>query len=289
MKKAGTTWWGQQWIAALVGVLAGDEGRLSRGRTYARAGRTHDLTVDGGKVRAKVTGSRPRPYEIQIELRRLDDAAWTRAIAGLAAKAEFAATLLGGAMPERIDDVFRAAGAGLFPASRAELSTSCSCPDWGDPCKHVAATHYVLGEALDRDPFLLFELRGRRKADVLEALRRARGGKEKSAKAAPEIPTVKLGKPKAADYDAAKGALPAMRFSFEEPSSHGALLRQLGTPAGWSDDQAPAETLGPLVRAAAALARKLALAEPTEPPPADVPRTRPRSPSSRARRPRGKS
>jgi hypothetical protein len=100
---------------------------------------------------------------------------------------------------------------------------------------------------------------------------------------------VKLGKPKAADYDAAKGALPAMRFSFEEPSSHGALLRQLGTPAGWSDDQAPAETLGPLVRAAAALARKLALAEPTEPPPADVPRTRPRSPSSRARRPRGKS
>jgi uncharacterized Zn finger protein len=133
MKKAGTTWWGQQWIAALVGVLAGDEGRLSRGRTYARAGRTHDLTVDGGKVRAKVTGSRPRPYEIQIELRRLDDAAWTRAIAGLAAKAEFAATLLGGAMPERIDDVFRAAGAGLFPASRAELSTSCSCPDWATP------------------------------------------------------------------------------------------------------------------------------------------------------------
>src|SRR6185503_13205308 len=56
--------------------------------------------------------------------------------------------------------------------------TSCSCPDWGDPCKHVAATHYVLGEALDRDPFLLFELRGRTKRQVMDALRAARSGAE---------------------------------------------------------------------------------------------------------------
>ena len=42
MKKAGTTWWGQRWIEALESVLRGDAGRLARGRTYARAGRTHD-------------------------------------------------------------------------------------------------------------------------------------------------------------------------------------------------------------------------------------------------------
>jgi uncharacterized Zn finger protein len=79
-------------------------------------------------------------------------------------------------MPQAIDEVFVAAGVSLFPKQRADLRTSCSCPDWGDPCKHVAATHYVLGDALDRDPFLLFELRGRTKDQVLDALRAARGG-----------------------------------------------------------------------------------------------------------------
>ena len=86
--------------------------------------------------------------------------------------------LLAGQMPQAIDEVFVEAGVSLFPKQRADLKTRCSCPDWGDPCKHVAATHYVLGEAFDRDPFLLFELRGRTKHEVLSALRSARGGPE---------------------------------------------------------------------------------------------------------------
>jgi uncharacterized Zn finger protein len=92
----------------------------------------------------------------------------------MAAQAKFSAALLAGEMPQEIDAVFHAAGASLFPKQRAELKANCSCPDDGDPCKHVAATHYVLGEALDRDPFLLFELRGRSKSQVLDALRAAR-------------------------------------------------------------------------------------------------------------------
>ncbi|HVZ35335.1 MAG TPA: hypothetical protein VG963_23070, partial [Polyangiaceae bacterium] len=82
VKKAGTTWWGQRWIEALEHVLQGDAGRLGRGRTYARAGRTHDLVVSGGRVSAKVTGTRPAPYEISIELVQLSDADWEQAIAG---------------------------------------------------------------------------------------------------------------------------------------------------------------------------------------------------------------
>ena len=66
MKKAGTTWWGQRWIEALEHVLFGDSARLARGRTYARAGRTHDLVVSRGKITAKVTGSRATPYAITI-------------------------------------------------------------------------------------------------------------------------------------------------------------------------------------------------------------------------------
>jgi uncharacterized Zn finger protein len=281
MKQAGTTWWGQRWIEALERVLRGDAGRLARGRTYARAGRTHDLVVNGGAITAKVTGSRATPYRIKIQLTQLPAAAWSQAIAGMAAQAQFAAELLAGQMPKRIADVFRDAGSDLFPTQRADLVTSCTCPDWGDPCKHVAATHYVLGEALDRDPFLLFELRGRTKAQVLDALRAARAsdapaksapyakptGRRSATTAAPdrelrEIPTVTLGVLEPAAYDRPREALPAMQLSFDEPGAHGAVLRQLGAPAAWSGAGSPAELLAPLVRAAAARARDIAMAEP---------------------------
>jgi uncharacterized Zn finger protein len=275
MKKAGTTWWGQRWIEALQGVLRGDAGRLARGRTYARAGRTHDLVVQGGKVTSRVTGSRSTPYEITIELAQLGEAAWQRAVAGMAAKAQFSAELLAGQMPAEIDEVFRAAGTSLFPKQRTDLVTSCSCPDWGDPCKHVAATHYVLGEALDRDPFLLFELRGKTKNQVLEALREARGAgsapRDESKRTGSagtgspssgiEIPKVTLGELNASDYDKPREALPSLHFSFDAPVNHGAVLRQLGVPSVWGEDETPAEVLGPLVRAAAEGARRIAMAE----------------------------
>lgn len=274
MKKAGTTWWGQRWLEALENVLRGDSGRLARGRTYARAGRTHDLIVKGGKVTAKVTGSRATPYEITIELTELSGAAWKQAIDGLAKKAQFSAELLAGQMPHAIDEAFVEAGVSLFPKHRADLKTSCSCPDWGDPCKHVAATHYVLGEALDRDPFLLFELRGRTKDQVLDALRAARGGagetptkKAGKSKATPadatsDVPTVKLGKLKDGEYDKPRQPLPALHFSFDAPVTHGAVLRQLGTLSTWSADATPADVLAPLVQAAAEAARRIAMAEP---------------------------
>jgi uncharacterized Zn finger protein len=298
MKKAGTTWWGQRWIEALEHVLGGDSARLARGRTYARAGRTHDLVVKGGKVTAKVTGSRPTPYAITIELTELGAAAWKKAIDGLARKAQFSADLLAGQMPQAIDEVFIEAGASLFPERRADLKTSCSCPDWGDPCKHVAATHYVLGEALDRDPFLLFELRGRTKDQVLDALRAARGGgdeetakKPGSSKAAPpdatfEPPTVTLGKLKPGDYDKPREPLPAMHFSFDPPVTHGAVLQQLGAPSAWPKGASPADVLAPLVRAAAETARRIAMAEPGdagEPPPNPTPGRAPRKGAERRR------
>src|SRR4051812_19843556 len=121
MKKAGTTWWGQRWIESLERVLAGDSGRLSRGRTYARAGRTHDLVVKGGKVTAKVTGSRDEPYEIAIELSQLSDSAWETAILAMADKAQFSAALLGGEMPKDIDEAFLGAKVSLFPEKRKDL------------------------------------------------------------------------------------------------------------------------------------------------------------------------
>jgi uncharacterized Zn finger protein len=268
MKKAGTTWWGQRWIESLEKVLAGDSGRLSRGRTYARAGRTHDLVVKGGHVTAKVTGSRDTPYKIAIKLSALSAVAWEKAIAAMAEKAQFSAALLGGEMPKDIDEAFRTADVSLFPATRADLVTSCSCPDWGDPCKHVAATHYILGEELDRDPFLLFELRGRTKVRVLDALRRARGansGTEASSPGeatVPAPPGIALGKVAPGDYDRPREALPALHFSFDAPVAHGAVLKQLGVPVAWRSENSPADTFSPILRRAAEAARRIALSEP---------------------------
>jgi uncharacterized Zn finger protein len=276
VKKPGTTWWGQHWIEALERVLQGDSGRLARGRTYARAGRAHDLSIKNGRVKAKVTGSRS-PYAIRIELPQLPDSVWQVATAFMAQKAEFSALLLNNEMPRQIDEAFQAASASLFPKSRAELKTSCDCPDYGDPCKHIAAVHYVLGDALDRDPFLLFELRGRSREQVLDALRAARTGafeahaEKSSAVLSDRPPSVAFEKLSAKSYDAAPEPLPTLSFSFEPPTAHGAVLRQLGAPRSWNRDAPPIETLTPLVQSAAAAARRLALLEAEAVPATPVP------------------
>ncbi|HEY6323158.1 MAG TPA: hypothetical protein VJA16_16555 [Thermoanaerobaculia bacterium] len=263
--KIGATWWGQRWIEALERLSGQYSSRLGRGRTYARAGRVHDLEVAPGKVAARVTGSHPNPYQVTLSIAKLPKQAWEAAIERMAQQAVFAAELLAGQMPQDIDIAFQAAGTSLFPAKPIDLQTACTCPDWANPCKHVAATHYVLGEAFDNDPFLLFELRGRGRDSVLSALRSHRSGKsgavaadKESPAAVPALPTVVLAAQAAKDFERLAGPLPHLRFRFEPPLSPGALLRQLGSPPSWSLTETPAEVLAPLYQPAAALARDLA-------------------------------
>src|SRR5207249_5250545 len=128
-------------------------GRLARGRSYARTGQVVSLDIGRDGVKAVVQGSRPEPYTVQIKFKQLTDAEWERVIDAMAGEALYAARLLSGEMPEQIEEVFAAAGASLFPAERGDLETDCSCPDWANPCKHVAAVHYLLGERFEADPF----------------------------------------------------------------------------------------------------------------------------------------
>ncbi len=275
MKKSGATWWGRRWVEALERLSRDYSSRLARGRSYARAGRTHDLVVRPGKVTAKVTGSRSTPYDVTLTLATFDAAVWDRAIAAMAAQAQFSAELLAGSMPQDIDTAFAKAGASLFPAKEADLVTGCTCPDWANPCKHVAATHYVLGEAFDRDPFLIFELRGRTKAQVLAALRVVRAGgkgvdpsgsdtqatlRRSPRSAGPDMPTVILRRLNVVGYDKLRKPLPTLRLTFELPPVSGALVRQLGAPSGWTGDAAPDELLGEAIRLAALRARDMAMA-----------------------------
>jgi uncharacterized Zn finger protein len=127
-----------------------------------------------GGVAAKVQGSRLTPYKVNIHFRPLTDAEWERVIEAIAGQAIYAAKLLAGEMPADIEDIFAAAGASLFPDKAKDLETSCSCPDWANPCKHVAAVHYLLGERFDADPFLIFALRGRSREAIVEVLRARR-------------------------------------------------------------------------------------------------------------------
>jgi uncharacterized Zn finger protein len=179
----GKTWWASRWIAALERLV--NPGRLARGRAYARAGRVVSMDVDRGGARAVVKGSRPDPYQVSIQFKQLTDADWGRVIDGMAGEALYAARLLSGEMPEQIEDVFAAAGCSLFPAAARDMRTTCSCPDTANPCKHIAAVHYLLGERFDEDPFLMFLLRGRSRDEIVTALRALRGGPE--AEAPPEV------------------------------------------------------------------------------------------------------
>ena len=164
----GTHWWAKRWIAVLEGLAIG--GRLQRGRSYARSGQVLKIAVAPGLVTASVQGSRAQPYRVTIRVAILGKPAWQKIIARISSEARFAAKLLAGEMPADIESAFTETGTSLFPTVISELHTDCSCPDWMNPCKHVAATYYLLGEEFDRDPFLLFALRGSTKAELLAEL-----------------------------------------------------------------------------------------------------------------------
>lgn len=177
-------WWATRWIEAMERLV--DAGRLSRGRNYARKGQVLSIDENENGVEARVQGSRRTPYKVKIRVAPLSDEQWEKVIDALAEQALFSAQLLAGEMPQNIEDAFKAARVSLFPTKSGDLTTECSCPDWSNPCKHVAATQYILGERFDEDPFLLFRLRGRSQEEILQGLRQRRAGQEIQEEDEPE-------------------------------------------------------------------------------------------------------
>ncbi len=148
--------------------------RLTRGRSYARKGQVLSIDIEAGLVKAKVQGSMEKPYNIKIRLQPLSKGEWEQVTTAMASQALFAAKLLAGEMPKNIEEAFDSVNLSLFPETEDDLQTSCSCPDWANPCKHIAAVYYILAERFDEDPFLLFKLRGRDKDAIIAALRAKR-------------------------------------------------------------------------------------------------------------------
>lgn len=166
----GRTWWGQAWTRAMEDTSL-DQGRLARGRTYARAGRVGPITVSPGRLSAPVQGSDPEPYQTVVYVERLRDPDWDRFLDEVAARAGHIAALLDGDMPHDLVAAAADAGVRLLPTV-GDLEPECDCPDWGYPCKHAAALCYQAAWLLDEDPFVLLLMRGRGESELLDALRR---------------------------------------------------------------------------------------------------------------------
>lgn len=172
-------WWAQRWIDVLESF--GWIRRLARARVYAREGNVLNIEFKGPKVFAKVQGTAPDPYKVTLSLDPFTDEQWTYVIEAMAQRAIFSAKLLAGEMPQTIEEVFTANGLSLFPFTKFDIHSKCSCPDPANPCKHIGAVYYLLGDRFSEDPFVLFQLRGRTKEQIIEALRQIRSeGSEKS-------------------------------------------------------------------------------------------------------------
>ncbi|MCC6175782.1 MAG: SWIM zinc finger family protein [Chloroflexi bacterium] len=262
----GTNWWARHWIASLD--RDGWTGRFTRGRSYARNGRVLDVDIQPGVVRARVQGSESTPYRVQLRLEMLPDAVWDRVVGALSRQAIYTAKLLAGELPAEIVALCDRAEAPLFPEHPDELAMSCSCPDWAVPCKHVAAVHYALAAELDRDPFLLFRLRGRTREELTAALRARRGAMAAGSGAAPDPPaTNPEPTPEAADdlsierfWDVGSG-LDELQIEIRPPELPGAVLRRLGRPPAWGASDDLVTTLHALYRVASASVRDIALSD----------------------------
>jgi len=239
----GKNWWAKRWIAVLESFNMG--ARLTRGRTYARKGQVISIDIDTGIVTAEVQGSRATPYHVSIEVKTLSKAKWKKLGDIFSGRAVFAAKLLAGEMPNDIEDAFAEAGLSLFPEKRSDLTTDCSCPDWANPCKHIAAVYYLLGEEFDRDPFLIFKLRGIEREKLVELVVGRKDIPPMSNEPAPEpLPT----EPEAF-WNAPKGKEPLFGEARIPPVA-ATLPKRLGKFPLWRSETDLIETMERIYRAA---------------------------------------
>lgn len=175
-------WWVERWLDLLDSYRF--KKRLERGRSYAREGNVLSMEFANSKAKAIVQGSDAEPYRVSLSLDSFSKEDWNFAIGKMSEKAIISAQLLAGEMPETIEAVFTASGLSLFPFTLNEVRSRCSCPDKANPCKHIAAVYYQLGDRFSEDPFIIFQLRGRTRDRILEQLRQIRSQQANTSESA---------------------------------------------------------------------------------------------------------
>jgi uncharacterized Zn finger protein len=258
-------WWAKRWIGVLESFDIG--ARLGRGKRYARRGQVLSIDIDRELVTAEVQGSRPKPYRVVVTVKALSRDEWARVGENLASQVLFVAKLLAGEMPQDIEQAFTDVGLSLFPQRAEDLETHCSCPDWSNPCKHIAAVHYLLGEEFDRDPFLIFKLRGMEREGLIELLGLSQA--DAAAEPAPETAAADLpeqplpGDPPEFWHP---GPLPDDLFGeVRVPPVPAALPKRLGNFPFWRGEEALASVLEPIYTAASSVGMGAFLEEQEQP------------------------
>jgi uncharacterized Zn finger protein len=229
--------WGRRWLQAAQAL--GWVERISRGKEYARGGHVLRHSVVPGRISAQVQGSRFPPYEVRFAVEVVDERGWRQALDELKRRPLFVARLLADEVPLEVEPVLAEAGVALLPAQGVEAS--CTCPSEGGPCKHLAAVSYVVAEALEDDPFLLFAWRGRTRAQIVADLR-------SEARA-------RVSQPTEPDRFWGRRPFPEVRVEVSPPAAPQALLRRLGGPSGV--DRAFVSTLAAAYEAIAAQAARV--------------------------------
>ena len=161
-------WWVEQWMELINGYRF--KKRLERAWGYAREGHVTSIRFEGRRVHARVQGTDEAPYKVKLWLDVLNDEDWGYVLEALTQKARWSAQLLAGIMPSDIERAFAASGKRLFPFKLQEVRSECSCPDKANPCKHISAVYFLMGDRFSEDPFVLFQLRGRNRTKLLEDL-----------------------------------------------------------------------------------------------------------------------
>lgn len=246
----GGGWVVERWLEMLAPLDKTHGARLSQGRNLARNGRVRGLWFSPGLASAQVITD--DVYNVSIRFRVFTNRDWSRVLDALLENLQHVGSLLEGELNLALVRKLQSANVDLLPAL-TEVEGDCNCDDYMLPCAHMAAVHQVLAEALDGEPFLLFTLRGRPRAQLLKEMRKAWGDHESRK---PEAMEEELDD--GTDWFGSPLKLPVGDFRFHK-SEHAAVgLRALGPPPGDID---LLRALEPLYEAGAEAALSLALAD----------------------------
>ena len=158
------TWWGEKFVSALEAYI--DIGRLQRGKAYRTDNRILDFKINGNEIKATLRGNinpyfgvtkEPR-YKVDLRFEQISQKQWQTIIKNISGNAHWLSKLMLNEIPGSIEEAF--GNDSLLPSSYEDVQGSCSCPDYCNPCKHIAGVYYRIANLLDSNPMLLFELRG---------------------------------------------------------------------------------------------------------------------------------
>jgi len=173
------TSWGKQWIQSNLQI--GRPFRMQRGIEYVKdERRIENLSISAGQIFATVQGTAPTPYRVKINFEPILEEGWKIILKELTKKTINLIELLEGLLPEDIITIFDENGYSLFPNASKGLNATCSCPDTAIPCKHIAAVILYIARVLDYNPFLLLEIQGKSKSEILNELSLGQGVKSKN-------------------------------------------------------------------------------------------------------------